>query len=115
MMEDAILTCLKRGADEKAVRLWFRLNEFTQIQVRTGSGMTRCGQVGAVVGQGMLGGALVSQAVLDEAVIENLPPGGTFQLEYGDVPLAPLMWLDDVLNSTKRLKEAREANTKIII
>ena len=46
-------------------------NAETNIQVRTGAGMTRYGNVGAVVGQGMLGGALVSQAVLDEGVMEE--------------------------------------------
>ena len=76
MMEDAILCCLRRGADPKAVRQWFKLNENTRIQVRTGAGTTRFQDVGAVVGQGMLGGALVSQAVLDEGVGEHLPPGG---------------------------------------
>ena len=51
--------------------------------------MTYFTEVGAVVGQGMIGGALVSQAVLDEGVTEHLPPGGDIQAEYGDVPLAP--------------------------
>ena len=65
MIEDAILECLIRGADQKAVRLWYKLSAGTNIQFRTGAGMTRFGNVGAIVGQGMLGGALVRQAVLD--------------------------------------------------
>merc|ERR1719509_197815 len=40
MMEDAVLTCISRGADPKAVRLWHRLNDDTRIRVRTGGGMT---------------------------------------------------------------------------
>ena len=63
----------------------------------------------------MIGGALVSQAVLDDGVSEEFPPGGQLQLEYGDIPPAPLIWMDDVLNSTKGLKEAREANKKMNI
>ena len=89
MIQDAVLTCLKRGADEKAIRLWYKLNDQTRIQVRTGAGMSKFGNVGAVVGQGMLGGALVSQAVLDEGVTEHLAPGDRLQLEYGGVPMAP--------------------------
>ena len=112
-MEDAILTCLKRKADPKAVRLWYKLNNNTKIQVRTGVGMTKFGNVGAVVGQGMLGSALVSQAVLDEAVMEHFPPGGELQMEYGDVPLAPMMWLDDVINGAEGLVEARRVNERI--
>ena len=68
MLEDAILTCKKRKADKKATRLWFKLNENTKVQVRTGAGMSKWGEVGAVLGQGTLGGALVSQAVLDDAL-----------------------------------------------
>ena len=30
-LEDAILTCYNRGADPKACRLWYKLNEDTQI------------------------------------------------------------------------------------
>ena len=113
MMEDAILCCLRRGANPKAVRLWFKLNENTRIQVRTGAGTTKYGDVGAVVGQGMLGGALVSQAVLDEGVGEHLPPGGELQMDYGQVPLAPLLWIDDIINSTCSIEEARQVNYKI--
>ena len=35
LIEDAIITCLKRGADTKSVRLWYKLNKNTQIRVRT--------------------------------------------------------------------------------
>ena len=113
MVEDGIITCLKRGADPKAVRLWYKLNSNTRIQVRTGAGLTEFGEVGAVVGQGMIGGALVSQAVLDDGVMDHLPPGGNIQMEFGDVPLAPLMWMDDILNSVQGIIEAREANKKV--
>ena len=111
-MEDAILCCLRRGADPKAVRQWFKLNENTRIQVRTGAGTTRFQDVGAVVGQGMLGGALVSQAVLDEGVGEHLPAGGELQMEYGKVPMAPLLWMDDIINNTGSIEEARQVNAK---
>jgi hypothetical protein len=115
MMEDALLSCIKRGADPKAVRLWFKLNDQTKIRVRTGAGMTRFSEVGAVVGQGMLGGAFASQAVLDDGVMEHLPPGGELQNDYGEVPLAPLMWLDDVLNATEGVDDARKVNAKVNI
>ena len=107
------MTCQKRKAYPKAIRLWFKLNNNTKIQFRTGVGMTKFGIVGAVVGQGMIGGALVSQGVLDEAVMEHFPPGGELQLEYGDVPLAPLLWLDDIMNGVEGLDQARKINEKI--
>ena len=112
-IEDAVLTCVKRGADKKAVRLWYKLNDQTKIQVRTGAGMSSFGNVGAVVGQGMLGGALVSQAVLDDGVSEHVTPGDSLQMDYGEVPMAPLLWLDDILNTAGGLDEARQINSQI--
>ena len=41
MVEDVFLTSLNRGADPKACRLWYKLNEDTQIRVRTGAGMSK--------------------------------------------------------------------------
>ena len=73
-IEDGVLTCLRRGAGVPAVRLWYKLNEDTRIKVRTAAGVTAAGEVGAVVGQGTIGGTLVSQAVLDDAVIEKFLP-----------------------------------------
>ena len=35
MLEDAVLTCIKRGANTKACRLWYNLNRNTKIGVRT--------------------------------------------------------------------------------
>ena len=35
MMEDALLACKERGADPKAIRLWHKLNENTEIRVKT--------------------------------------------------------------------------------
>ena len=65
MMHDAVLACKEWGVDPKATRLWYKLNEKTEICVKTGVGTTDYANVGAVVGQGTMGGDLISQAVLD--------------------------------------------------
>ena len=109
MIEDVYLSCEKRGADLKAARLWYKLNMNTRIQVRTGVGLSEFADVGAVVGQGTIGGALGSQAVLDERISEHFPPGGEDELNYGGVPLAPLIFPDDVIHITHGIKEARLA------
>ena len=76
MVEDAIQICYKRGADAKACRIWYKLNNKTKIRVRTGAGMSPFCDVGAIVGQGTMGGALVSQGVLDEGISEQFSAGG---------------------------------------
>ena len=105
--------CEKREVDPKAIRLWYNLNDKTQIRVRTGAGVSDAGDVGAVVGQGTIGGALVSQAVLDDAVTEHFPPDDELQLKYGSVPLSPLMFQDDLINIAEEINQAREVNNKI--
>ena len=107
MMQDAILACKERGADPKAVRIWHKLNEKTQIRVKTGVGMTEYANVGAVVGQGTMGGALVSQAVLDEGVKENFEPGNEDELRYGEVPMAPCLFQDDIIHGARDVTKAR--------
>ena len=73
MIEDGVLTCLKRVADQKAVRLRYTLNENAKIQVKTGAGISEEVNVGAVIGQDAISVSLVSQAVLDDAVMEHFP------------------------------------------
>ena len=34
-------------------------------------------------------------------------------MEYGDVPLAPLLWLDDIINGAEQLDQARQVNQRI--
>ena len=103
MIKDAILTCYSRGADPKACRLWYKINEGTRITVRTEAGMSKFANVGTVVGQGTLGGALVSQAVLDREISEQFAPGGEDELTYGSVPMAPFIFQDDVLHAAEGL------------
>ena len=98
MMEDAIPACKGRGADPKAIRLWHKLNDKTEICVKTGVGLTEYTEVGAVVGQGTMGGALVSQAVLDEGTKELFVPGDKNEINYGSVPMAPCLFQDDIIH-----------------
>jgi hypothetical protein len=113
MIEDAILTCYKRKVNPKAARIWYKLNQNTRIQVKTGVGMSDFTEVGAVVGQGTIGGALVSQAVLDEAISEEFCPGEEHEANYGQVPMQPCMFQDDLIHAALGTKEAREAGDKI--
>ena len=113
MIEDVFLTSLKRGENPKSIRIWYKLNEGTRIQVRTGAGLSKYTEVGAIVGQGTIGGALGSQAVLDNGVSEYFPPGGEDELNYGTIAMAPLLFQDDLIYSTGGIRAARMANVRI--
>ena len=77
--------------------------------------MSKYCEVRAVVGQGTLGGALISQGVVDKGISEQFAPGGGDELTYGDVPLVPMIFQDDVLHCAGGIREARMANGKIDI
>ena len=106
---------MKRGANSKACRLWYELNRGTQIRVRTGVGMTKYVEAGALVGQGTIAGALVSQAVLDDGISGVFAPGGQDELNYGSVPVSPLIFQDDIIHGAGGIKEAHLANSKMDI
>ena len=112
-LEDATLTCYRRGADLKACRLWYKLNQDTRIQVRTGAGLTDYSEAGSLVGQGTLGGALVSQGVLDQGISEHFPPGGGDEMIYGKVSLASLIFMDDLIHGAGSIEDARIANERV--
>ena len=57
----------RRGVHPKVCRLWAKLN-ITRIQVRTGVGNTEKEDIGAVIGQGTIGGAIASQGSLDDGI-----------------------------------------------
>merc|ERR1719509_542175 len=75
--------------------------------------MSEWGEVGAVLGQGTMGGALISQAVLDTGVSEHFTPGGEDEVEYGEVPLQPMLFQDDLIHGANTVEQARRANKKV--
>ena len=77
--------------------------------------MTKYVEAGALVGQGTIAGALVSQAVLDDGISGVFAPGGQDELNYGSVPVSPLIFQDDVIHGAGGIKEARLANDKMDI
>ena len=66
VLADTMDVLARREVDMKAYRLWAKLND-TVIQMRTGVGTSDKVAIGEVIGQGTIGGALVSQASLDDA------------------------------------------------
>ena len=92
MMEDAILAYKERGADPKAIRLWHKLNDKTEIYVKTGVGLTEYTEAGAV---------------LDEGTKELFVPGDKNEINYGGVPMAPCLFQDDIIHGANDLEKAR--------
>ena len=60
-----------------------------------------------------MGGALVSQAVLDDGTKKHFVPGNEDELNYGNVPLAPCLFQDDIIHGAKNLTKAKPTSSKV--
>ena len=56
--------------------VWFKLNEGTEISVKTAGGISDTALVGDCIGQGTAGAALVSQVNLDQGLQHYFGDGG---------------------------------------
>ena len=88
---DVMQTLHTIGVNKKAARVWYKLNEGTEISVKTASGLTETAHVGDCIGQGTAGGALVSQANLDHGLTEYFE-NSQDEIQYGKVKLNPLAY-----------------------
>ena len=111
---DVMQTLHNIGVNPKAARVWYKLNEKTEIAVKTASGMTETREVGDCIGQGTAGAALVSQVNLDQGLMEYFGDSDSEAgMSYGDVRLQPLAFQDDIMNSSKDVLEAQVGNMKL--
>ena len=97
--------------NNKFFRVWYKLSERTEIEVRTGSGLTSRGLAGPVTGHGGGGAALASALNLD-LWIESYFQGSQDEDCYGTVRLQPLSYIDDVNRSSVSLNSVRAGNMK---
>ena len=67
---DVMQTLSDIGVNKKAARLWFKLNEGTEISVKTAAGVSDTALVGDCIGQGTTSGDLVSQDLINTLVME---------------------------------------------
>ena len=88
---DVMETLHRIGVNNKAARVWFKLNEGTEIAVKTATGVSDSAVVGDCIGQGTAGAALVSQANLDQGLMDYFKDSED-ELHHGGVRLQPLAY-----------------------
>ena len=103
---DVMQTLSEIGVNKKAARVWFKLNEGTQVSVKTAAGMSDTALVGDCIGQGTAGAALVSQVNLDQG-LQQYFGDGVEDLEYGKVRIQPLAYQDDIMKGSKDITGAQ--------
>ena len=109
---DVMQTLHEIGVDKKAARVWFKLNEKTEIAVKTAGGVSDTTFVGDCIGQGTAGGALVSQANLDHGLGMYFDDSQDEML-YGRVRIQPLAYQDDVLKGSEDVLTAQIGNIRL--
>ena len=111
-LRDVLDTLHEVGIDDKVYRAWYLMNKNTKIAVKTGTGLTEEANVGEVIGQGTVGGALVSQVNIDRGV-DRYFCGSKDEVSYGTVRLQPLIFQDDVARLAGDFKSAQAGNLKL--
>ena len=114
--KESLLDCLntlKTAADidNKSYRLWYKLNENTEISVKTSVGETETATIPNSIGQGSVGAALVSSLNIGDAMAEVFRDVATTSI--GTLGLNTLVFQDDISKMNDHLGQAREACTKI--
>ena len=109
---DVMDTLHKIGVNKKAARVWFKLNEGTEIAVKTATGVTETAVVGDCIGQGTAGAALVSQVNLDHGLMEYFADSKD-EISYGGVRLQPLAYQDDIMRGSKDVLDTQVGNIKL--
>ena len=92
---DCLETMDRLGVNQKAARVWYKLNKDTQVAVKTTCGMTETAEVGDCLGQGTAGAGLVLQANLDHG-LNSYFQGCKEVMYYGETRIQPLSYQDDV-------------------
>ena len=111
-LTDCMNELYKRGIKGKLYRLLYMMNKNTRISVQTPVGPTEEEDTGEGVGQGTLEGALVSSANLDSGV-DDFFHNSEYEISYGEIPLQPILYQDDVARMSDDLKSAQMGNNKM--
>ena len=111
-IHDVMATLYDVGVNNTAARLWYKLNQDTEIRVKTSAGMTDSVYVGDVIGQGTAGAALVSQLNLDHGM-KSYFSGSADEIYYGDVRCEYFAYQDDIGKPSAGVNQAQAANIKM--
>ena len=109
---DCLETMETLKVNKKAARLWFKLNQDTEVAVKMPCGMTETAKVGDCLAQGTSSAGLVSQANLDHG-LNRYFSGSKDVLCYGGIRIQPLSFQDDIGSPCSDVSMARVQSTFI--
>ena len=99
------------GIDKKSYRMWYKLNEDTDIRVKTSVGLSSVARIKDSIGQGSVGAALVSSLNIGSAIKDTF--GNEKSTNIGNLYLNSLIFQDDISKMNDTLEQAREGCKRI--
>ena len=111
-MFDSLETLEKIGVNNKAARVWYKLNKDTRIQVKTAAGMTDTMTINDCIGQGTAGVGLISRASIDRGLQDQFNHDDNVMM-YGNVRIQPLAYQDDIASINNSVSMTRIQSKKI--
>ena len=110
MLRDAMNSLYEADIKGKLYRLWFMMNCDNQVRVLTSAGMSDMKTTGENVGQGTVGGGILSSLNLDIGVTEAFSESSHEIYYGGKVRLNPLLYQDDSLRLASSATSAQYGN-----
>ena len=95
VLADVMDSLFRAGIRGKLYRLWNEFNSRSVVQVVTPGGVSDKRVTGANVGQGTVGGGLISSLGLSEGMSDTFG-SSTAEICYGPVRLEPTIYQDDI-------------------
>ena len=97
----------------KLYRLIYEMNKNIRIQVKTPVGLTEPEDTGPTVGQGGVDACTISAVNVDNGVnVAFVDSDG--EIVYSGLPLAPLIYMDDIFRMGNDIESAQDANRRIV-
>ena len=109
-LRDAMNSLHEANIRGKLYRLWYMMNYDNRVKVLTSAGMSDMSSTGENVGQGTVGGAILSSLNLDIGVTEGFSESCHEVYYGGSLRLNPLLYQDDSLRLATSAKGAQFGN-----
>ena len=110
---EQLIDCLYNSSLKgKVYRLMFQMNKKSRIKVKTPVGYTTSQETGALVAQGKPESGILSSVNLDKDVNVTFV-SSECEVRYFNLPLSPILYMDDIFRMAESIKAAQEGNNKI--
>ena len=107
---DVMNELFKNEIHGKIYRLLYSMNKSCKIQVHTPVGVSETADTGETLAQGSIEAAIASAVSLDNGGVRDFFDNSEHKVHYQDLPLAPLLYQDDIARLSLSVQSAQFGN-----